>query len=166
MNIFVTSPCPFESARNLDDKRVVKMCLETAQMLSTVIHKYDPNYHAEHGLYKPTHANHPCVTWAAENLSNYAWLLQHFAALATEYTARYDKCHASSKLYIKFANWLTAQTGDDTVEAPSSFQNCARNKEHGVDYTEEADTIWAYQLYLAARWETDKRAPTWYGVGR
>jgi hypothetical protein len=37
MNIFVTSDCPKLSAQALDNKRVVKMVLETAQLLSTAI---------------------------------------------------------------------------------------------------------------------------------
>ena len=36
MNIFVTSPAPVESAQCLPDKHVVKMPLETCQMLSIV----------------------------------------------------------------------------------------------------------------------------------
>jgi len=59
MNIFVTSNCPKLSAQALDNKRVVKMVLETAQLLSTAIFinstiTYD-------NLYKPTHVKHPCT---------------------------------------------------------------------------------------------------------
>ena len=61
MNIFVTSNCPKLSAQALDNKRVVKMVLETAQLLSTAIFinstiTYD-------NLYKPTHVKHPCTIW-------------------------------------------------------------------------------------------------------
>jgi hypothetical protein len=60
MNIFVTSTCPKISAQALDNKRVVKMVLETAQLLSTPIFinnsdiKYD-------NIYKPTHVKHLCT---------------------------------------------------------------------------------------------------------
>ena len=37
MNIFVTSPDPVESAQVLSDKHIVKMPLETCQMLAVVI---------------------------------------------------------------------------------------------------------------------------------
>ena len=66
MNIFVTSNCPILSAQALDNKRVVKMVLETAQVLSTAIFinsgiTYD-------GIYKPTHLKHSCTIWAAVNI--------------------------------------------------------------------------------------------------
>lgn len=38
MNIFVTSECPEQAAKFLDDKRVVKMCAESVQMLATACH--------------------------------------------------------------------------------------------------------------------------------
>lgn len=39
MNIFATDPCPIKSAQFLDDKRVIKMILESAQMLCTALHQ-------------------------------------------------------------------------------------------------------------------------------
>ena len=65
------------------DKHVVKMVLETAQILSTV----------SGGPYKPTHSKHPCVLWAGANQTHYAWLVCHGLALCTEYTKRYGKRH-------------------------------------------------------------------------
>ena len=96
MNIFVTSNCPKLSAQALDNKRVVKMALETAQLLSTAIFinstiTYD-------NLYKPTHIKHPCTIWAAANIENWDWLFQHFVALCAEYSFRYNKQHASEKI--------------------------------------------------------------------
>ena len=75
------------SAQALDSKRVVKMVLETAQLLSTAIFinsavTYD-------NLYKPTHIKHPCTIWAAANIENWDWLFRHFIALCEEYSLRY-----------------------------------------------------------------------------
>ena len=68
MNIFVTSNCPKLSAQALDNKRVVKMVLENAQLLSTAIFiNSDIIYNR---LYKPTHLKHLCTIWAAESLAN------------------------------------------------------------------------------------------------
>lgn len=167
MNIFVTSECPHACAEYLDDKRVVKMVLETAQILSTVIYKYDPEYHQEAGLYKPTHQGHPCVVWAAESLANYTWLFEHFNALCEEYYNRYNKQHKSSELGWAFDNYFWEQdTGGEDIPEPSYFVNCARNKELGIDYTNVKNICVAYQLYLNDRWDTDKRTPTWYKEGR
>jgi hypothetical protein len=84
MNIFVTSSNPHQSARVLPDKHVVKMPLESCQMLSIVysnwyydwgtIPKQDGcDYSTEKGAFR----NHPCTKWAAENIYNTAWLIVH-----------------------------------------------------------------------------------------
>lgn len=92
MNIFVLDECPKIAAELQCDKHVVKMVLETGQMLSTIQRRYG---NTADGLYKATHANHPCTVWAGENSSNYQWLVEHFKALSMEYTHRYGKIHAT-----------------------------------------------------------------------
>lgn len=155
MNIFVTSACPIESARNLDDKRVVKMVLETAQMLSTAA-----RYHGYTGtdLYKPTHANHPCNVWARTTSANYTWLWEHMYALAVEYRKRYGRMHKSATLLglLYHCRHLIPEG------AQTPFANCAANAEKGVNYKHVANVYTAYKLYLADRWTTDARTPTWY----
>jgi hypothetical protein len=92
MNIFVVDSCPITAAQSLCDAHVVKMVLESAQMLSTVqilSGTFDER------LYKPTHANHPCTLWARESKANYEWLYLHFVGLADEYNHRYNKIHKS-----------------------------------------------------------------------
>ena len=100
MNIFVTDSCPIQSARNLPDKHIVKMPLETCQMLAIIysdwyygvgkLYKQDGTpYRTAHGAFR----NHPCTQWAAANQYNLAWLIRHGYALCTEYALRYDKDH-------------------------------------------------------------------------
>jgi hypothetical protein len=57
MNIFVTSICPIESVQALDNKRLIKMILESAQILSTAIWLNSKQSHSE--LYRATHIKHP-----------------------------------------------------------------------------------------------------------
>lgn len=83
MNIFILDPDPIKAAQNLCDKHVVKMCLETAQILSTV----------NGGPYRTTHQNHPCTIWARSNIENYKWLVLHGIGIANEYEYRFDKEH-------------------------------------------------------------------------
>ncbi|MCP3700806.1 MAG: hypothetical protein GY920_20255 [Aliivibrio sp.] len=157
MNIFVTSKCPTKAAKFLDDKRVVKMVLESAQMLSTAI--------TEHGgkaPYKPTHKNHPCNVWARKTRANYLWLLNHFIALANEYTSRYQKIHKSFNLLPQLLHG--AEHIPNGKLTP--FANCAAHAELGLSYKHIKDIEKAYQLYLNDRWDTDKRIPTWYGENR
>ena len=94
MNIFVTDPSPTVSAQILPDKHVVKMPLETCQMLSIVcsekwghgygkLHKKDGTaYFTEKGAFR----HHPCTIWANQCLENTWWLLAHGLALCAEYT--------------------------------------------------------------------------------
>lgn len=156
MNIFVTDRCPTKCAQYLDDKRVVKMVLETAQMLSTALREC--GYEGDE-VYKSTHKNHPCNVWARKTQQNYLWLLRHFRALCIEYTRRYDKIHKSSYLYPAFKSYAEFIPEGEMTE----FANCARNQSVGVDYTHESDVFKAYRLYLNDRWGLDKRTPTWGG---
>lgn len=98
------------------DKHVVKMIIESAQMLSTAHRLLDGKLYFDRGrrgqkikrwllpddrenlLYKASHVNHPCNIWCRENSANYMWLYNHFCALCDEYTYRYNKIHASDKL--------------------------------------------------------------------
>lgn len=152
MNIFVSDICPVQSARNLDDKRVVKMCLETAQILSTALN----------GPYRPTHRHHPAVLWAAADRRNQAWLVRHGIALCRTYTSAFGREHASLKVILQVAenNWLMPEQ-NALMPLPDAFNNSARNASIGLDFTFERQVTVAYRKYLNARWTTDKRAPTW-----
>lgn len=130
------------------------MCLETAQLLSCAIRL---NGYNGAGAYKITHKNHPSAVWCRATRGNYKWLLEHFKALCAEYTKRGGKIHASSALISLFeANISLIPEGER-----QPFSNNARNLTQGVDFTHISDTITAYQLYLGARWEKDKREPVW-----
>lgn len=90
MNIFVLHEDPFIAAQMQCDKHVVKMVLETGQMLST-IQRLHGNLNPR--LYKCTHVFHPCTMWAERSQENYKWLVDHFTGLALEYAYRYEKRH-------------------------------------------------------------------------
>ncbi len=96
MNIFYLDNDPILAAQYQVDKHVVKMILETAQLLCTA-HRVLDNSQDEN-LYKQTHKNHPSAIWVRESEANYNWLYQHFLALLAEYSFRYNKIHASSRL--------------------------------------------------------------------
>ena len=92
MNIFVLDKDPETAASYHCDKHVVKMIVESAQMLSTAHHVLDGDQ-AINNLYKKTHTNHPCSVWCRENSTNYIWLYDLFCSLCDEYTKRYNKVH-------------------------------------------------------------------------
>ena len=88
MNIFAVDTDPKIAAQQLCDKHVVKMILESAQMLCSVF----PNGDAP---YRRAFYNHPCTKWARESAENYEWLLDHAYSMCQEYTRRYGKVHKS-----------------------------------------------------------------------
>lgn len=115
MNIFVLDDSPVEAARLQCNAHVVKMIVESAQMLSTVHRMLDgvqtrkPSKSGktmskywtlpderEDIFYKAVHMHHPCTVWTAESNNNYNWHYVHFVALCDEYTYRYGKIDRKS----------------------------------------------------------------------
>ena len=96
MNIFILDPEPRLAAQYHCNKHVVKMIVETGQMLSSA--------HRTHGvvtdkyLYRVPNANHPCTKWVVESEDNYEWLFELFVYLSLEYKKRYGKEHGSWKV--------------------------------------------------------------------
>lgn len=152
MNIFVTNDCPVKSASYLDDKRKVKMALESTQMLCTAL-----NLFGIQTPYKSAHVNHPCSIWVRQSQQNWMWLWDHAIALINEYKRIYNKAHACEKVLKEIQNKHLVLP--DIGLTP--FANCARSKERGIDFTMEQNVNVAYKLYLNERWDNDKREPTW-----
>lgn len=86
MNIFILDNDIEKCAQYHCDKHVVKMILESAQLLSTGVRLSG----LDEG-YKLTHPNHPCSVWVSESLSNWKWLRELATALNKEYRYRFEK---------------------------------------------------------------------------
>lgn len=86
MNIFVLDSNIKKCAQFHCDQHVVKMILESVQILCTVLNK--KGYSTP---YKSTHMKHPCVLWVEESYDNFLWLSQLATALNDEYKYRYEK---------------------------------------------------------------------------
>lgn len=132
MNIFYVDRDPFMAAYDLCDKHVVKMVLETAQLLSTAHRVLDGkpsvvlsdkgrkitrytlhNSEMDEKLYQATHINHPSSIWARSIRGNYIWLSYHFDALLTEYSYRYERRHKCADLKpLLWEHPLYIQVGD------------------------------------------------------
>ena len=98
MNIFMLDKNPVKAAQYHCDKHVVKMILETGQLLSTAWRMIDGDEFADsRGMYKCTHKNHPSAVWVRETNNNYGWLYRLFLELGKEYTYRYGKEHLTIK---------------------------------------------------------------------
>lgn len=90
MNIFYLDYNVQKCARDHADRHVVKMIVESVQILSSV---YYYTGQPELAPYKLTHGNHPCCVWARESAQNWRWLYRLALALCKEYTYRYGKVH-------------------------------------------------------------------------
>lgn len=148
MNIFYNDKCPVKSAQNLCDKHVVKMPLESAQMLCTAwrvaTDRHYPNFsseewHDEHGFYKATHQKHPCTLWVLDSTGNYRWLFQHYVALCLEYQYRYRKVHKSFGLLDKLKYTPKGIAEGEFTQPPTCMPD---------DYKCSKDAIECYRAYL------------------
>ena len=106
MNVFVLHTDPRIAAEMHCDKHCVKMIVESCQILSTVMH-----HHGVTGPYKPSHAKHPCVLWAAKSRSNFDWLMSLLRGLLDEYTLRYGKRHSCEDIYPQLINPVPSDLG-------------------------------------------------------
>ena len=165
MNIFVTDPDPVKSAQSLPDKHIVKMPLESCQMLAIVastkwghgfgkLPKLDGTpYLTDKGAFR----GHPCTIWAQEN---YRWLIEHGLALCAEYTHRYGKVHSCQHTLEHAKMIFPPSNGEVTPFAramPDEFK-----------YDTSIDTITAYKRYIASKpWASSNylrdpsRKPNW-----
>lgn len=114
MNIFYLDNNINKCVQAHCDKHVVKMVLETAQILSTVIWIQNESealkLYNDKKIYKKTHINHPCVKWAASDVQNAIWLCHFGLALADEYNYRYNREHASKKVISFISQGLSPST--------------------------------------------------------
>jgi hypothetical protein len=90
MNIFFLHLNPRICALMHLDKHVIKMILETTQLLCSAHYMSNSNYTP---CYKLTHKNHPSSIWTRESKANYIWLCNLGQELSKEYTYRYGKIH-------------------------------------------------------------------------
>ena len=151
MNIFVLDLDPTRAAKFHKDKHVVKMVLETTQLLSTAIPYLEPTRIRP---YKPTHINHPCSVWTRLCTGNYYWLWRLGQELCKEYTRRYDRTH----LCERHINNL-ALNSPVTMMSPS-FSQCM------PDQYKCRSVVAAYRSYYMgekrdiATWKTE--TPYWW----
>lgn len=164
MNIFVVSEDPIDAAQMLCDQHVVKMILESFQILATVLRFY----HAPESClprtqkdtpFRSTHAHHPCVLWARASRGNYDWLVQHAWGLCREYTYRYKKQHALESYVARVRDGRTHVP--DGPRTPFVLAMPAQYKENrkAVDAYR---SFYVHEKSSFARWRLPERRPTWF----
>jgi hypothetical protein len=153
MNIFRLDNDPQLAAEMAIDKHIVKMPVETAQLLHTALrqHGLDQDW-----LYKPFNPKHPSCLWVTESRFNFMWLVRHGMALCTEYTRRYGKVHKCQSLIEKSGDFSSLIS-----DIPSTPMRLAMPDQFRTD-----DPVHSYRLYYAgakfrfAKWKTNE--PYWW----
>jgi hypothetical protein len=151
MNIFACDESPIEAAISLPDKLIVKMPIESAQLLCTALRVS--------GIvdigYKNTHINHPCSKWLLESTGNMQWLWRHGKALCEEYTRRYGRRHACENIIDNVEPFITQNS------PRTEFRQCMPDQYKG------ASAIKAYRAYMIAeksyyaKWKLGNK-PEWW----
>jgi hypothetical protein len=172
MNIFVLDQQPEISARMMCDKHVIKMILESCQLLSTAHHvldgdaievdtgkrRYKTSICTKKNICKATMINHPCTIWVRESRANYLWLWKHAYSLCKEYTARYGKVHA-----------MEAMLMDGLYNPPSNIAKAKLTPfaQAMPEQYKDADAVIAYRKYYInekkrfAKWK-NSTIPIWF----
>tara|TARA_B110000858_G_C17742875_1_gene445850 strand:+ start:63 stop:617 length:555 start_codon:yes stop_codon:yes gene_type:complete len=182
MNIFILDNDPVKAAQLQCDKHVVKMIVESAQMLSTVHRMVDgvmerrPSksgsmlqyFKLDDGrediLYKACHYNHPSTVWTRECNKNYNWHYLHFVALCHEYTYRYGKIHSTENKLMQILakppkNIKLSETMTPFKLAMSSNPECIFE-----------DAVKSYRAFYHTKQErfkmlwTKRKQPEWFNA--
>ena len=185
MNIFYLHKDPKLAAEMSCDKHVVKMILESAQLLSTCHRVQDgteyydktkngrkikrwthPNPNLEPLLYKAGWVKHPSTIWLFESAYNYIWLYKHMMALNDEYKLRYN--HTKDHLTVeKLGDLLRQPPKNINVRAIGTDATPAMPDECIVP----GDSVASYRKYYImkkvrfATWKAPSKMPDWFKEG-
>jgi len=152
MNIFVLDKNPRQAAEWHVNKHVVKMPLETAQMLCTVL-----NQNGVKTPYKSTHVKHPCTIWAGESMGNFVWLCELGLELCREYTYRYEKVHKCEAIIKECLTYACKVQNTEMTEFVQAMPNELK----------QTNPIDGYKNYYIkakshiAEWK-NRNQPNWY----
>ena len=175
MNIFVLHLNPHIAAQMHCDQHVIKMIIESAQLLYTCIILngiIGDKYHdrittapiTKSGTYgyKATHQNHPCAVWVQESVENYEWLYIMAKELCYEYTRRYKKVHATEE-HIDWLGYVCPNISsrgltDFARVMPDEYIDNTSNS-YKQEYIVESYRNY-YKSKTFATWKMNK--PDWY----
>ena len=161
MNLFLLSWNPRQCARWHCDKHVVKMILESVQMLYTAWHINNqgvPETAPGGGYKKISNHNHPMAVWVRESLWNYNFCVKVCAGLCLEYTFRYGRIHASTRHLL----WLSENIPNIEKLEKTLTPQCMPDI-----YKVEGDPVAGYRNYYLgdksrfAKWSKTEPPPWW-----
>jgi hypothetical protein len=155
MNIFLLDLDPKVSARYLCNEHVVKMVLESGQMLSTA-HQLESDY--TDGLYKAAHVNHPSTIWTRESIGNYLWHYEYFCCMAEEYEERYGKQHLT---HLLLQSRLSIPPEKITKKERTPIPLCMPDKYKQDDLVQAYRSFYIGEKLKFAHWSLPSKVPHW-----
>jgi len=156
LNIFILDNDPVIAAQYHCDKHVVKMCVESTQILCTSLRLR--GIKSEKITYKSTHTKHPCVKWAANKNGNMQWLYVHAIALCNEYTKRYGKIHKSQ--YV--LNEIKELIQFEVIEQHEDFVLAMPEIYKSFDAVESYRKYYSCEKRKFAKWKIPSTQPKWW----
>lgn len=171
MNIFVLDRNPANAVSYLADCHVHKMCLENAQILSTLVFMYNPRelprIQFELQGPGPYNTKHPVIT-AIDDEPKLKYVLQYNLELHKEYRIRFGKFHAYFKLWHDYLRALLPPAASSSRGGnPEGLYRC-----FGSFVSQEQDLVYAYRDYyrykksVIRNWKyTNRQEPTWLQLG-
>jgi hypothetical protein len=156
MNIFVLDTDVIKCARYHVDKHVVKMILETTQLLNNALSQHSVEYMP---VYNKTHVRHPCSIWAAESLDNFDWLNKLGLSLCDEYTFRYKRRHKCQSILEYFSNTQLRNSIPSVSMTP--FKLCMPNQYKTDDAVKSYRLLYKNGKNHLAKW-SKRGQPDWW----
>lgn len=157
MNIFYLDQDPRKCAQYHCDKHILKLILETAQLLETA--HIMTNSITPYSTGKRGWSNHPCAIWVRKSKENYNWLCKLGYELCLEYTYRYEKIHALQNRILWYTNNVPALENIGFTEPYQAVGDELRN--------EKMDAVSAYRKYYKTikkdivKWNKKRNMPEW-----
>ena len=158
MNIFVLDENPMIAATSLCDRHVVKMALESVQLICTTAHAL--GFAAP---YKPTHQNHPCAKWLREGAHNFHWLVAHTYQIFNEYEDRYGREHkARSALRPLTVDGTIGRIMQALPVGSTPFAQAMPDQYKGPDAVQAYRAYYLGEKARFATWRDPSEPPTWW----
>jgi predicted nucleic acid-binding Zn finger protein len=162
MNIFAINNCPSQSAKELCNKHIIKMPLETLGMLVFAFEEGKTLYPNNR---KNRHYLHPASIWARSSKNNFEWLLEHGFSLCSEYQIRYKREHFACSHLLDIKKNINNLIFEQVNLTP--FSRCFSSFKEELDKT-TTNTIEAYKLFYKkdkkdfAKWPSLEKIPSWW----
>lgn len=136
MNLFLIGLSPRAIASAHCDKHVIKMILETAQVLYTAWWCSNPEMMQRQTDLKPyraTHKNHPVSIWVRANPEHYKFAVRVGLELCAEYTRRYKKVHKTQRHLQRLKIWGSPPSVEEKY-VPPKHKRATAGLPQGIEY--------------------------------